>query len=187
MQDCLALFDCGEYAIEKARNELRSAFAPKGRFKVEHFRDGKVIGEYGFNNGITDVGLNSILDVHFGAGSQITVWDIGLIDSASYTTGILAADVMNGHAGWIENEDYTEAARPAWGAGTAAARQITNASTTDFSMDATVTIKGMFIVGGTGSATKGGTTGTLWSTGLFGTPVACNSGDTLKVTYTIAG
>ncbi len=186
MQDCLSLVDFGECAVERARNELRSAFAPKGRFKVEHVRDGKVIGEYAFNNGIVDVGLNHILETQFHSGTQITTWYIGLIDSADYSA-LADADTMSSHAGWVENEDYTAANRPAWGAGTASGRQITNASTVDFAMNATVTIKGLFICGGTGTATKGGTTGTLWSTGLFGTPVACNSGDTLKITYTIAG
>ena len=47
--------------------------------------------------------------------------------------------------------------------------QITNASTVDFSINATKTIYGLFICGGTGAGTKGGTTGTLWSTGAFGT------------------
>ena len=186
MQDCLSFVDYGECAVERARNELRSAFAPKGRFKVEHIRDGKVIGEFDFNNGIVDVGLNHILETEFHSGTQITTWYIGLIDNDSYST-LANADVMSSHAGWIENSDYTAANRPAWGAGTAATRQVTNASTVDFAINATKTIKGLFIVGGTGASTKGGTTGTLWSTGLFGTAVACNSGDTLKVTYTIAG
>jgi hypothetical protein len=47
-----------------------------------------------------------------------------------------------------------------------------------------LTVKGLFLIS---DSTKGGTTGTLFSTAAFtGGTQAVNSGDTLKVTYTVA-
>ena len=186
MLDHLEFVDTGSCIVDRPQKELRSEFCPKGKFKVQHVRDGKVIGEYDFDNGIVDVGLNHILESEFHSGTQITTWYVGLI-SNSPTPSLSNSDTMSSHAGWSESSDYSQANRPGWGAGTATSRQITNAVTVDFSMNATVTIYGLFICGGSGASTKGGTTGTLWSTGAFGTTVACNSGDTLKITYTVAG
>ena len=160
-----------------------SSFRPAGRFQIDHIRDGKVIAKYDMPNGIVDVGLNYILTTMFNAGSQLTAWYIGLINNASYTA-LADADTMSSHAGWIESSDYSNATRPEWTCGDAATRQITNAATVDFNSNATVTMKALFI---TSVATKGGTTGTLWATAAFGSTVALNSGDTLKVTYTVTG
>jgi len=159
-------------------------FRPKGKFKIEHRgSDGVLKGVYEVPNGIVDVGLNHILETQFHSGSQVTTWYIGLIDNASFSA-LANADTMASHAGWIESADYSEATRPAWTPGTASSRQITNASTVDFSINATKTIKGIFI---TTNNTKSGTTGTLWSTAAFGSTVGVANGDSLKVTYTLSG
>ncbi len=160
------------------------AFNMKGRYKVEHRNAaGELLGEYEIPNGIVDVGLNHILETEFNGGTPITAWYIGLIDNASFSA-LAAGDTMASHAGWIENNDYTESTRPEWTAGTAATRSITNAVTVDFTINATKTIKGIFI---TSVSTKGGSTGVLWSTAAFGSTVGVGSGDTLKVTYTLSG
>ena len=56
-----------------------------------------------------------------------------------------------------------------------------NSAVMVFTMSATVTIKGGFLIS---NNTKGGTTGTLFATGLFGSAQALVSGQSLKVTYT---
>jgi hypothetical protein len=155
----------------------------KGKFHAQHVRAGKVIAEYDFPNGIVDEGLNHILDTEFHGGAAVATWYIGLVDNAGWTA-FANADVMNNHAGWIECADYDETDRPAWTEGAAAARSMTNSVTVDFSINATVTLKGIFI---TSSLTKGGASGVLWSTGAFGSTVPLNGGDSLKVTYTISG
>ena len=162
---------------------VADTFRPKGKFHIQHIRDGKVINEFDVPNGIVDVGLNHILETEFHSGTQVTTWYIGLVDNAGFSA-FANADTMSSHAGWAESPAYTEANRVTWSAGAAATRQITNAATCDFSINATVTIKGLFI---TSNNTKGGTTGTLWSTAAFGSTVALNNGDTLKVTYTLSG
>ncbi len=155
----------------------------QGKFHVEHIRNGKLIAKYDFPNGIVDEGLNHILETEFHEGTPVTTWYIGLVDDDGWTA-FEDADVMGSHAGWAEAEDYDEANRGEWTTGAAAGRAVTNAATVDFTIDATVTIKGIFI---TSSSTKGGTAGVLWATGAFGATVPLNDNDVLKVTYTVSG
>jgi len=155
----------------------------KGRFIVEHIRDGQVLSQFTIPNGIVDVGLNSILEIYFHSGTQITTWYLGLIDNSGFSA-LAAADTMASHAGWTESTAYSNANRPTWTAGTAASRSITNSSTVDFTINATATIKGIFV---TSNNTKGGTSGTLWATAAFASTVAVSNGDTLKITYTVSG
>jgi hypothetical protein len=156
-----------------------------GKFHIEHYnKAGELLGRYEVPNGIVDVGLNHILETEFNGGTPITSWYIGLVDNAGFSA-FANADTMGSHAGWVETHTtYSQATRPEWTAGTATGRSITNAVTVDFSMTATITVKGIFI---TSSNTKGGATGTLWSTAAFASNVTANNGDTLKVTYTVSG
>jgi hypothetical protein len=156
----------------------------KGKFIIEHRNAaGELVGQYEVPNGIVDEGLNHILDTQFNGGTQVTAWYIGLINNSGYSA-LSNSDTMGSHAGWVESSAYSESNRPEWTAGSAGSRSITNASTVDFSINATVTIRGIFI---TSQNTKGGTTGVLWSTAAFGSNIALNNGDTLKVVYTLSG
>lgn len=155
----------------------------RGWFKIQHIRAGKVIGEYNVPNGITDAGLNHLLETEFHSGSQVTAWYIGLVDNDGFSA-FAAGDIMSSHGGWAEITAYDEANRPQWTAGTASTRQITNASTVNFTISATKTLKGLFV---TSNNTKGGTTGTLWSTAAFGSTVSVADNDVIKVTYTVSG
>lgn len=153
----------------------------RGRFKIDHFdKGGKLKGHYEVPNGIVDVGLNNILDVMFDGGSQDSSWYIGLVDNSGWTA-FANADTMASHAGWTENTDYT-GNRKAWNPDAAASRAMTNSTTVDFAINATVTLKGIFV-----NTDETGTAGTLWSTAAFASAVSAVNGDTLKVTYTISG
>jgi len=164
--------------------KLQKKINLKGNPFVEHFdKSGRLKGIFDIDNGIVDVGINYLLDAGFDGGTPITTWYTGLVDDAGFSA-FANADTMASHAGWTESTAYTEANRPEWTAGTPSSRSITNASTVDFSINATVTIHGIFI---TSDNTKSGTTGTLWSTAAFASPVSAQSGDTLKVTYTLSG
>lgn len=154
-----------------------------GVYHVDHVRDGKVIGHYVAKNAITDAGLNSLLGIMFHSDTQITTWYIGLVDNAGFSA-FANADTMGSHSGWVESVAYSDSTRIAWGPGASSARSITNSSPATFNVNATATIHGIFI---TSISTKGGTTGTLWSTAAFGSNVLVNNGDQLKVTYSISG
>jgi len=163
---------------------MRARMSLKGRFRIEHYdANGKLKATYRVPNGIVDVGLNKILEDMFNGGTQSGTWYIGLVNNSGFSA-FANGDTMSSHAGWVESTAYTETARPEWTAGTASSRSITNASTVDFSINATVTLKGIFIVD---DSTKSGTAGTLWSTAAFASNVAAVNGDTLKITYTVSG
>lgn len=184
MQNPLQMQDGAKGIVERPstfHDFLRALL--RGDVKVQHVRDGKVLGEYDFRNGITDEGMNKLLDVMFHAVAAISTWYIGPIDNAGFSA-LAAGDTMASHAGWSELQAYTQATRPEWTEGDAAARSITNAVTVDFSMNATNVVKGIFI---TSDNVKGGTTGILWSTAAFGSNVSVQDGDTLKITYTVSG
>jgi len=157
----------------------------RGKFQVEHRNsDGELLGIYDFPNGITNVGKNLILNVMFNDGTAIAnnSWFIGLVNSTGFTA-FAAADIMSSHSGWTEITAYTEANRVAWGSGTSSSQSTTNASPATFNMNASNTVKGVFVVS---NSTKSGTTGTLWSTAAFSADVPVTNGDQLKITYTVS-
>ena len=175
------------------RQALRMLTAPqivsvatlRGRFNVEHWgADGKLISSQNFNNGITNVGKDFILDVMFNDLTAIlqNSWFISIIDKAGFTA-LDATDTPSSHTGWTELQAYTEANRVAWGSGVASSQSTTNASPAVFNMNATNVAYGVFVIS---ENTKGGTTGTLWSTAAFSATVPVTSGDQLKITYTVS-
>lgn len=162
---------------------LAQDFSIGGKFFAEAINpDGSVAWREELKNGITNVGLNNLLDVHLGATAKNAAWYIGLIDSTGYSS-LAAADTMSSHAGWSEHTSgYSQSNRPTWSPGSSSGQSVTNASTVDFTITSSITIKGMFL---TTSNTKGGTTGTLWCTALFTSgDQSLVNGQTLKITYT---
>ena len=113
---------------------------------------------------------------------------MGLISSVSYTA-VAAADTMASHAGWLEAgganaPTYTGNRKTAaWSTATAGAKSLSAAL--GYAMTGTGTVKGAFLVYGTGAlATKDDSNGTLWSAGTFTTgDKAVVNGDTLNVSY----
>lgn len=163
--------------------KVASDFRPRGHYVMDVIRAGVIVASLVIPNGITDVGLNHILETEFHSGTPITTWYIGLIDNASFSA-LAAADTMSSHAGWIECITYDEATRVTWGAGTASSRSITNGTAATFTINSTKTLKGVFITSG---SAKSGTTGTLWSTAAFASTVSVIAADVVKVTYTVSG
>lgn len=163
-------------------NRARDYFA-KGKFHLEHWRDGKLLGKEEVPNGIATVGLHLVLDQAFRNQSGVATWYLGLVDNASFSA-FANADTMSSHAGWIENQDYDEAVRQTWTTVAASARAITNTSVATFTMNASKTIHGFFV---TSVSTKGGTTGTLWATGALSTNRVVVAADLIKLTYTVTG
>jgi hypothetical protein len=156
------------------------SFQWRGEFVCEIYDvDGTYLRTVKATNGITDAGLANVVSVEFAAGTQITAWFAGLIDLASFSA-LANADTMASHAGWIENTNYSESVRQTWSA-VASGPTVTNSAAMVFTINATVTIKGAFIVS---NSTKGGTTGTLWATALFDVgDQQLISGQTLKIYY----
>jgi hypothetical protein len=180
--DSLNLADNASALVERGRS-LAERLGLSGMWHIQHIRDGQVLAEFDTPNGITDVGIHNLLDTGFRGTSQISTWYAGLVDNAGFSA-FAAGDTMASHAGWAESTAYGDANRRTWSPGAAGTRQLTNGTTMDFAINGTATIKGIFIAS---NNTKGGSTGTLWSTAAFGSNVAVQNGDTLKVTYTLSG
>lgn len=186
-------------SLGKAPQKLSSPANLAGRFTVEHIRDGKVLGVHDFPNGITNEGKDLLLEVMFHATSAAATWYIGLIDNASYSAladDDIYDDIDQAGNGWDEFTSYTDGnnsdnatTRPVWPEDAASSQSITNSSVAIFNITGTGTVKGVFVVGlGAAAMTKGDhdTDGNLWATALFGSgDVAVQSGDQLKVTYTV--
>lgn len=147
--------------------------------------DGRLKWREEFHNLVTRVGAGNLLDVGFGASTQITTWYLGLIGNTSYTTGPAKTDTAASHGGWTEATGYSQSNRPtlAWSASSTGSDNVDKAASAaaSFSINATDTIKGAFLIS---NNTKGGTTGTLYSAGTF-TDRAVVNGDTLNVTPTM--
>ena len=133
-------------------------------------------------NLVTTVGGNNMLDNHLSGSAYTAAWYMGLISATSYTTGPALTDTMASHGGWAEDVNYSNAARPttAWSA--AASKSKSLSAGLVFNMNDSTTIKGCFL---NTDSTKNGSTGILFSAGLFtGGDQPVVNGNTLTVTYT---
>lgn len=140
-------------------------------------------------NTVVTVGKNLALDT-FLAGASYTVTGpyMGLISSVSYSS-ISATDTMSSHAGWLEagSANAPTYARPrptaAWSSASAGSKSLSAALS--FAITSAGTVKGAFLVFGSGALTQiDSTPGTLYSAGLFtGGDKVVSTGDTLNVSY----
>jgi hypothetical protein len=188
--------------VKRAKlNQVVDLINMGGRFQVEHWRAGKLIGNHNIKNGIVNEGKNKLLNVMFDGATQITQWYLGMIALTGFTA--LAAtdtydDINQVANGWDEFTNYTDAnngasavTRPEWPTDPASAQSITNSTVAIYDITgAGGTVKGIFAVGG-GAApqTKGDHApgSTLWATALFTSgDVVTLVGDQLKVTYSVS-
>ena len=196
----------------KTMNPQNSKFGIGGLFNVACYdRNGNLKWETEAKNGVTNVGLNSTLDVYFNAtdsiGGVTTAgwgWALGLIDT---TVGpvLAAGDTHAAHGqgagGWDEFTAYTYSAdatiRPPWTSNAASSQSLVNPVLIDYDITGAGTVHGLFIAGGnisggtpgaTDADNKGSVSATplLWATAAFTAGnQAVTGGDILRVTYTI--
>lgn len=157
-----------------------------GVFTIEcRDKDGNLKWSDSTPNLVVNVGLQDMNTKYFSGSSYTAAWYIGLYGAAS-SNNPAAGDTASSHAGWTEVTAYSQSTRPAATFGTATTADpsvISNsASPATFSMNATNTVGGAFLIS---NNTKGGTTGVLFSAADFQAPGdrAVVSGDTISVTY----
>jgi hypothetical protein len=155
----------------------------RGFWSVEAFDPAtdKALWSERLKNAATTEGLTHLLSSTFAAGSQVAAWYMGLISSSGYT-GVDDSDTMASHAGWAEATGYSSATRPQWTPLAVAAGIATNSSEVVLTATASLSVRGFFV---TSVSTKGGTTGTLWSTALFSTARSLVAGNGLRLRYTV--
>lgn len=132
-------------------------------------------------NMVVNTGLDDILDKYWKGSAYTAAHYVGLTDG---TPTIAATDTASSHVGWAEVTTYSEGTRPSLTLGAVSSQSVDNsASKASFSVNATATIGGAFLIT---DSTKGGTTGTLVCAVAFtGGDKSLSSGDTLNVTCTL--
>jgi len=146
----------------KARPSLGALFSVKGEWTVTcRDKDGQIKWADKFENLVVDEGLDYLLDVGLADGTKIGTWYLGLTSSSP---SVAAGDTLASKS-WSEVEDYDEANRQTWVAGSVSGKSVSNtAAPAEFTIDDTVTVGGAFLAS---NNTKGGTTGTLYAAGAF--------------------
>lgn len=171
--------------VQKGKS-LSDGIKGGGVFTVQCFdKDGNLKWTSKSHNLVVNVGLQDMNTKYFSGSSYTAAWYIGLYGAAA-SNNPAASDTMASHAGWTEITSYTQSTRPAATFGTATTADpsvIDNSgSVAVFSMNATTTVGGAFLVS---DNTKNGSSGTLFSAADFESPGdrAVVSGDTVNVTY----
>ena len=145
---------------------VEAKIAPSFHYTVECVKpDGSVRWTDEFDNLVTTVGKNDLLTQYFKGAAYSAAFYCGLINDTTYSA-IVVEDTAASHAGWTEGTDYSEATRPAVTFGSASGGNLATSSASAFTVNAGDTIKGAFVIT---NNTKGGSTGVLYSAGLFTT------------------
>jgi len=167
----------------KYNNQPSDTMSVHGHYHaVCYGADGKVKWEEGFDNLVTTVGKNCMLDTNFANSAG------GAVVMGLKSTGTaVVANTQTSHASWTEvgytgnDPIYTGNRQTPSFAAAAAGSKAATALT--FAITSTGTVAGCFINIG-GSATKGDTSGVLFSAGDFSSSKSVVSGDSIAVTYT---
>lgn len=132
------------------------------------------------HNLVTTAGKNDMLDKYFEGSGYTAAWYVGLIDNAGWSA-VNAADTMSSHSGWAEADEYDEATREAVSFGNASSGSKAADAATEFTINATITIRGAFLAS---DSAKNGTDGVLYSAAAFSGTRALVDNDILRVTPT---
>jgi len=151
----------------------------------DHYRDGKLIDQWEYNNFCSNEGLNHMLDTTFHDKANISPWYVEIFESDTTPD----ADTTYAVPVYTPSDSYDEATRPEYEEAAASSKVTTNtANKAVFTISATKTIYGAALVGGGSAATTpkdvaGG--GTLFSASKFAAAKSVVDDDVLNVTIEI--
>ena len=146
-----------------------------------HRADGSLLYQPETVKNITvNVGLDEILDKFWKGSSYTAAHHVGVTQGSPT---FAAGDTMSSHAGWTEDQDYSESTRQALTLGTVSSQSVDNsASKAVFTANASTTMGGAFI---TTNNTKGGTTGILIGGAALSADKSLANTETLTLTVTL--
>lgn len=165
--------------------EIRERAKFRGVFTLECYRKGKLIWTDRCSNLLTNEGLDHMLDVTLHGKTLISPFYVVL--SETNTTPLATHDYAV--PGYTETTAYDEATRPEYEEAAASSQSITNtANKATFTIDATKTIYGGALVGGssTKSDVTDAATHVLLCSALLGTARAVLDDDVINVTYAVS-
>ncbi|PKL40761.1 MAG: hypothetical protein CVV44_03905 [Spirochaetae bacterium HGW-Spirochaetae-1] len=177
--------------MKRKSDKLSDKLRIKGKYTFECFdKDGRLKWREDTDNLVVTVGRNALLDAALAGSSYTAAAYMGLISSVDWSA-IAAGDAMGSHSGWKEAgptnaPNYTGDRKTcAWAAAASGAKALS--ASLSFAPNESGTLKGGFIVFGTGaSATKDSTGGVLLSAVAFTEgDRSVVSGDTINVSYTL--
>ncbi len=172
----------GLYVPKRLAVEAHAGFG--GRYTAQHIRAGKVIDEWSWDNLIVNQGLNHILSTEFNGGTPITTWYLGLFKGNYTPVATDTAANITANSTEILSTDFTEAIRQTWVIAAPASQAATNAaSKATFTINASITVYGAFLVSASACAA---TTGTLMSAAAFSASKAVVATDQIVLTYAFA-
>ncbi len=164
-------------AFVLAGDVIRAAMATKA---LEKLLEVAWVDE--FDNLVLTLGKNYLFDNGLAGSAYTAAFYLGLVDGGTTPT-FAAADSASSHAGWTENTGYTTPANrgtAAWSAAASGAKAL-SAAISFSGWSAAGTIAGALLAT---VATKGATTGVIYSAGAFtGGNAAVSSTTTLQVSY----
>jgi hypothetical protein len=131
-------------------------------------------------NGMTDEGRAYAIGVALNNVTPEAAWYIGMISSTDFSH-LDSSDTLASHEGWVEEVGYSETERPLWEP-TVDGNSLVNTAAATFTFPVETTLSGILVAS---DPTKGGLTGTLWSTALFSGDRTIPANSSLHVTYQV--
>lgn len=176
MNESTVARDSAQAALVASSGHEEGLSAPRLRYDFECYdADGNLKWRDGFDNLVTTVGRNDLIDKYFKGLAYTAAWYLGLKGAGSAANG----DTLASHAGWAEVNPYS-GNRPAITFGTTSGGSNT-ATTISFAITGAATVAGAFI-----ASAAIGTSGTLYSAGDFAVARAVVASDVLNVTVTVS-
>lgn len=160
---------------------MKGGMGLDGKYFGEVIRDGVSIDKFPFDNIIVNEGLTHAVETELGNGVQVPTWYVGIF-KGNYTP-LNTDTAANIASNSTEATEYGETNRVTYVPAAAAAQSITNAaSVATFTINATVSIYGAFLVSTNG---KSGTGGVLFSAARFPAQRDLIDTDVLQITYQV--
>jgi hypothetical protein len=154
-------------------------------WKWNHYRAGKLIDSWEYDNACSDEGLSHMLDVTFHGTTPISPWYVELFESDTTPDG----DTTYAVPVYTPCTAYTEGLRQEYVEAAASSKVTTNAANkATFTMNATKNVYGASLVGGGSAPTTPGDVaggGTLFSGSKFTAMKSVIATDVLDVTIAI--